>query len=158
MKTVSFRTKRNVSDLILELDTGELTTFLFDSPSPNRQSKLILLAVEISNAYEVEVDLEVTVNFGRRPKRLDFVFKYESNLVVGGVSSGGKLISEVARISLAVDAVRDETSRMKKDLSVIGFVFESDGVEKLTPSQAKRYSENLIYSGTVVELSRVLGL
>lgn len=158
MKTVSFRTKRNVSDLILELDTGELTTFLFDSPSPNRQSKLVLLAVEISNVYEVEVDLEVTVNFGRRPKRLDFVFKYESNLVVGGVSSGGKLIEEVARISLAVDAVRDETSRMKKDLSVIGFVFESDGVEKLTPSQAKRYSENLIYSGTVVELSRVLGL
>ena len=158
MKTVSFRTKRNVSDLILELETGELTTFLFDSPSPNRQSKLVLLAVEISNAYEVEVDLEVTVNFGRRPKRLDFVFKYESNLVVGGISSSGKLISEVARISLAVDAVREETSRMKKDLSVIGFVFESDGVEKLTPSQAKRYSENLIYSGTVVELSRVLAL
>ena len=156
MKTVSFRTKRTVSDLILELETGKLTTFLSDSPSPNRQSRLVSSAVEISSVYEVEVDLEVTVNFGRRPKRLDFVFVYESNLVVGGIASKGNLISEVARMSIGVDAVRDEVSRLKKDLSVIGFVLEFDELDKLTLAQAKRYSKKRIYSGSVVELSRVL--
>lgn len=157
MRTVSFRTKRNVSDLILELETGKLTTFLVDSPSPNRQSKLVLSALEISTVYEVEVDLEVTVDIGRRPKRLDFVFVYQNNLVIGGISSGGKTISEVARLSIAVDAVRDEVSRSKKDFSVIGFVLEFDDVNGLTPVQTRRYSEKQIFSGSVVELSRVLG-
>ena len=146
-----------MSDLILELETGKLTTFLVDSPSPNRQSKLILSAVEISSVFGVEVDLEVTVNLGRRPKRLDFVFVHENTLVVGGISSGGKSLSEVARISIAVDAVRNEVSRSKKDFSVIGFVLEFDEVGKLTPTQEKRYSEKGIFCGTTVELSEVLG-
>ena len=158
METVSFRTKRNISDLILELENGQLVTFLLDSPSSNRQSRLVSLAVEVSVACNVEVDLEVQLNLGRRPKRADFVFRYQDILVVGGIASKNNLISEVARVSISVDATRSEISRLKKEFSVIGFVLKFSESDKLTNAQTTRYSEREIYYGSVDKLKGFLDL
>jgi hypothetical protein len=158
METVSFRTKRNISDLILELENGQLVTFLLDSPSSNRQSRLVSLAVELSVACNVEVDLEVQLNLGRRPKRADFVFRYQDTLVVGGIASKKNLISEVARVSISVDATRSEVSRLNKEFTVIGFVLEFSNSDKLTKAQTMRYSEKEIYYGSVDKLKGFLDL
>ena len=158
MKTVSFRTKRNISDLILGLENGQLITFLLDSPSSNRQSRLVSLAVEVSDVCNVEVDLEVQLNLGRRPKRADFVFRHQDTLVVGGVASKDNLISEVARVSISVDATRTEVLRLNKEFTVIGFVLEFTDSDKLTKAQTMRYSKREIYYGSVDKLKGFLDL
>ena len=158
MKTVSFRTKRYISDLILGLENGQLVTFLLDSPSSNRQSRLVSLAVEVSDVCNVEVDLEVQLNLGRRPKRADFVFRHQDTLVVGGVASKDNLISEVARVSISVDATRTEVLRLNKEFTVIGFVLEFTDSDKLTKAQTMRYSKREIYYGSVDELKGFLDL
>lgn len=158
MKTVSFRTKRNISDLILGLENGQLVTFLLDSPSSNRQSRLVSLAFEVSDVCNVEVDLEVQLNLGRRPKRADFVFRHQDTLVVGGVASKDNLISEVARVSISVDATRTEVLRLNKEFTVIGFVLEFTDSDKLTKAQTVRYSKREIYYGSVDKLKGFLDL
>ncbi len=154
--TANFRVGRSVSDLILELKTGKLATFLIDSPSPSRQSRLVSAALEISSVYNVEVDLEVKVNFGRRPKRLDLAFTHMSTLIVGGMASSGNLVSELARISTCAESVRDEVTRLKKNLITIGYVITLDKSEKLTNAQHQRYHGKEIYFGSVDKLARVL--
>ena len=158
MKTVSFRTKRNISDLILGLENGQLVTFLLDSPSSNRQSRLVSLAVEVSDVCTVEVDLEVQLNLGRRPKRADFVFRHQDTLVVGGIASKNNLISEVTRVSISVDATRTEVLRLNKEFTVIGFVLEFADSDKLTKAQTMRYSKKEIYYGSVDKLKEFLNL
>jgi hypothetical protein len=149
MTVVSFRTKRPISDLILNKESGSVVEYLNEDKPASRLAKVISIAVDISKSYKVEVDVESTVISGRRPKRFELAFILGGKLVVAGVAGRGELIKAMSRISKGVEVVRMENDRLGRNVSVIGYVFEFDSADRLTERQTDQYNERGIFHGSI---------
>jgi hypothetical protein len=149
MTVVSFRTKRPISDLILNKESGSVVEYLNEDKPASRLAKVISIAVDISKSYKVEVDVESTVISGRRPKRFELAFIHGGKLVVAGVAGRGELIKAMSRISKGVEVVRMENDRLGRNVSVIGYVFEFDSADRLTERQTDQYNERGIFHGSI---------
>ena len=149
MTVVSFRTKRPISDLILNKESGSVVEYLNEDKPASRLAKVISIAVDISKSYKVEVDVESTVISGRRPKRFELAFVHGGKLVVAGVAGRGELIKAMSRISKGVEVVRMENDRLGRNVSVIGYVFEFDSADRLTERQTDQYNERGIFHGSI---------
>ena len=152
MTVVSFRTKRPISDLIVDKESGSIVEYLKEDNPASRLAKVISVAVDISESYKVEVDIESTVISGRRPKRFELAFIYGGRLVVAGVAGKGELIKAMSRISKGVEVVRMENDRLGRKVSVIGYVFEYETADRLTGRQIGQYNEKSIFHGSIDEL------
>jgi hypothetical protein len=152
MTVVSFRTKRPISDLILNVESGSIVEYLNEDKPASRLAKVISVAVDISESRKVEVDVESTVISGRRPKRFELAFIYGGKLVVAGVAGKSELIKAMSRISKGVEVVRMENDRLGRNVPVIGYVFEFDSADRLTERQTGQYNEKGIFHGSIDEL------
>jgi len=148
VETIELSTKRTIEQVVAGEEGGSQEVFLKSCDPAVRNSECVKFAIELRQDAHLQVDLQVKVNVGRRPKRVDLVVVHQGVIVLCNFAQGKSSLREANRLAGVLEVTRQVVQNLSRDLRVLGFVFLINGGGAPTANQRERYHDLDVHFGS----------